>query len=110
MAQARPYYAEKGLSTAFYDVVTAADSRLEGDIAVYGKLAPAGGSVLELGCGTGRIAFALAGRGFSVTGVEIAPSMLAQAQAKRAALDPDTASRVVLRRGRHDRARPEARL
>ena len=28
MAQARPYYAEKGLSAAFYDTVTAADARL----------------------------------------------------------------------------------
>jgi SAM-dependent methyltransferase len=99
MAQARPYYADKGLSAAFYDAVTALDARLEGDIEVYAKLAPAGGSLLELGCGTGRVAFALAERGFSVTGVEIAPSMLAQAQAKRATLDPETAAGVTLRRG-----------
>ena len=99
MAQARPYYADKGLSAVFYDVVTAGDAGLEGDLAIYAKLAPAGGSVLELGAGTGRIALALAERGLSVTGVEIAPSMLVQAQAKRAALDPDTASRVALRRG-----------
>ena len=99
MAQARPYYAEKGLSAEFYDAVTALDARLDGDIAIYAKLAPAGGSVLELGSGTGRIAFALAERGLSVMGVEIAPSMLAQAQAKRATLDPAAASRVALRRG-----------
>ena len=99
MAQARPYYAEKGLSAVFYDAVTAVDARLEGDLAIYAKLAPAGGSVLELGSGTGRIAFALADRGLSVMGVEIAPSMLAQAQAKRATLDPAAASRVALRRG-----------
>ncbi|MDB5423728.1 MAG: hypothetical protein JWQ29_1144 [Phenylobacterium sp.] len=99
MPQARPYYADKGLSAAFYDAVTGADARLAGDIDIYAKLAPSGGSVLELGAGTGRVAFALAGRGFHVTGVEIAPSMLAQAQAKRAALDPEVAARVTLRRG-----------
>jgi len=99
MAQARPYYADRSLSAVFYDVVTAADARLAGDIDIYAKLAPGGGSVLELGAGAGRVAIALAERGFSVTGVEIAPSMLAQAQAKRAALDPEVAARVALRRG-----------
>jgi SAM-dependent methyltransferase len=99
MAQARPYYSDKGLSAVFYDAVTGADARLEGDLEVYAKLAASGGAVLELGAGTGRVAIALAERGFHVTGVEIAPSMLAQAQAKRAALDAETASRVALRRG-----------
>src|SRR5678815_5070875 len=99
MAQARPYYAEKGLSAVFYDTVTGADARLEGDLEVYAKLAPSGGSVLELGAGTGRVAIALAERGLHVTGVEIAPSMLAQAQAKRATLDPEIAAHISLRRG-----------
>src|SRR5438045_657021 len=88
MAQARPYYADKGLSAVFYDTVTAADARLHGDVDIYAGLAPDGGAVLELGAGTGRIVFALAQRGFSVTGVEIAPAMLAQAAAKRADLEP----------------------
>jgi SAM-dependent methyltransferase len=99
MAQARPYYADRSMSAAFYDVVTAADARLVGDVDIYAKLAPAAGRVLELGAGAGRIALALAERGFSVTGIEIAPAMLAQGQAKRAALDPETAARVTLRRG-----------
>jgi len=99
MAQARPYYAEKGLSAVFYDTVTGADARLQGDIEVYAKLAPPEGSVLELGSGTGRVAFALAEHGLHVTGVEIAPSMLLQAQAKRATLDPEIGARVALRRG-----------
>jgi SAM-dependent methyltransferase len=99
MAQARPYYSDKGLSAVFYDAVTAADARLEGDLDVYAKLAPREGSVLELGAGTGRVTFALAERGLNVTGVEIAPSMLAQAQAKRSTLDPEAAARVTLRRG-----------
>jgi SAM-dependent methyltransferase len=99
MAQARPYYADKSLSAAFYDVVTAADARLEGDLDIYAGLAPAGASILELGAGAGRVAFALAARGFQVTGVEIAPSMLSQAQARLAALPPEIAGRVELRRG-----------
>lgn len=99
MAPTRPYYAERGLSAAFYDTVTAADPRLEGDLAIYADLAPEGGSVLELGAGTGRLAFALAGLGFSVIGIEIAPAMLAQASAKQAELPPELARRVELRRG-----------
>ena len=55
--------------------------------------------MLELGPGTGRLTFALAERGLRVTGVEIAPAMLAQAAAKRAELEPEVAARVELRRG-----------
>jgi SAM-dependent methyltransferase len=92
----RPYYAEKGLSAAFYDTVTAVDTRLEGDLDIYARLAPAGGRILELGAGTGRLTFALAERGFSVVGVDIAPAMLAQAAAKQAELSPVVAGRVEL--------------
>jgi SAM-dependent methyltransferase len=99
MAQARPYYGDKGLSAVFYDTVTAADARLAGDIDIYAELAPSDGTALELGAGTGRLAIALAERGLTVTGVEIAPAMLARAQAKRAALAPEVAARVALRRG-----------
>jgi len=95
----RPYYAEKGLSAAFYDTVTAADTRLEGDLDIYARLAPPGGKILELGAGTGRLTFALAERGFSVVGVDIAPAMLAQAAAKQADLAPAVAARVELKRG-----------
>ncbi len=47
-----------------------------------------GGPVLELGCGTGRIALALARAGLEVTGLEISPGMLslARAKARRAGL------------------------
>jgi SAM-dependent methyltransferase len=99
MAPTRPYYAERSLSAAFYDTVTAADESLEGDLAIYAGLAPEDGAILELGAGTGRLALALAERGLSVTGVEIAPAMLAQARAKRAELAPDVARRVELLRG-----------
>jgi SAM-dependent methyltransferase len=99
MAATRPYYADRGLSAAFYDTVTAADKRLAGDVEIYASLAPAKGAVLELGAGTGRLAIALAERGLRVTGVEIAPAMLAQAAAKRAELEPEIAARIELKRG-----------
>ena len=99
MKSVRPYYSERGASTAFYDVVTEADKALTGDIDLYAGLVPAGGSVLELGTGTGRVAFELASRGFNVVGVDISPAMLAQAERKQAALAQDVAERVRFVRG-----------
>jgi SAM-dependent methyltransferase len=41
-----------------------------------------GGPVLELGCGTGRVAIPMARLGFEVTGLDVVPGMLAQARRK----------------------------
>jgi SAM-dependent methyltransferase len=98
MARTRPYYADHSLSAAFYDVVTAADPGLAGDVEIYAGLVPPGGSVLELGAGAGRIAFALAERGHVVTGIDLSPAMLARAEVRRAAA-ADIAGRVEFRRG-----------
>jgi SAM-dependent methyltransferase len=46
------------------------------------ELAGAGGTALDLGSGTGRLAVALAARGITVHAIEIAPEMVAQMQAK----------------------------
>jgi SAM-dependent methyltransferase len=97
--ESRPYYSERGLSARYYDLVTSLDATLEGDVELYAGLAPPGGTFLELGCGTGRLAVALARRGFQVEGVDLAPAMLEQAQAKRAALAPGIAGRISLRQG-----------
>ena len=43
-----------------------------------------GGPMLELACGTGRVALAVAEQGLIVTGIDYAPSMLAEAQRKAA--------------------------
>jgi SAM-dependent methyltransferase len=98
-AETRPYYADKGLSAAFYDLTPAADRGLDGDIDLYAALAPAGGSVLELGSGTGRVSLALAERGFDVLGIDLAPAMLAQAEAKLAQAPAGIRQRVRFRRG-----------
>lgn len=99
MARAKPYYAPGSLSAAYYDLITDADVRLRGDEDIYAGLAPAGGEILELGCGSGRLTAGLAGRGFRVVGVDIAVAMLAQAEARVAALPAEARDRVALRRG-----------
>jgi SAM-dependent methyltransferase len=99
MAGVKPYYSPGSLSADFYDLVTAADARLAGDIEVYASLAAPGARVLELGAGSGRVALALAALGFAVTGVDLARSMLDQAAARRATLPEDARGRLAFRLG-----------
>jgi SAM-dependent methyltransferase len=58
-----------------------------------------GDPVLELGCGTGRIALALAEAGHRVTGLDISERMLERCTQKRAALPKETRERVHLTQG-----------
>jgi SAM-dependent methyltransferase len=51
-------------------------------VAKLADLAGPGGSALELGSGTGRLAVPLAARGITVHAIEIAPEMVAQMRAK----------------------------
>jgi SAM-dependent methyltransferase len=97
--QTRPYYAPGGLSTAYYDLLTGLDPTVSTDIDVYAGLAAPGGRLLELGAGSGRLTFALAERGFSVTGVDIAPAMLDLARARLARAEPAVAERITLKLG-----------
>lgn len=49
----------------------------------FAALLPPGGTILDLGCGTGEpISRALIERGFALTGIDIAPPMVAIAQAR----------------------------
>ena len=59
----------------------------------------AGGTVVEMGVGTGRIALALAAAGLTVHGLDASPEMLARLVANR-----PTASSPTAVRGGHDRA------
>lgn len=96
---AKPYYTPGSLSAAHYDLITDADARLRGDEDIYAGLVPPGGEVLELGAGTGRLTAGLAGRGHRITGVDISPTMLAQAQARLATLAPEVRDRITFVRG-----------
>lgn len=44
-----------------------------------------GGPLLDLACGTGRMALRMAALGYQVTGVDITPEMIARARQKAAA-------------------------
>jgi SAM-dependent methyltransferase len=56
-------------------------------VAFYSALArEAGGSVLEIACGTGRVTIPIARLGFPTTGLDIVPGMLEQARRKSAGL------------------------
>ena len=46
MAEVRPYYSEKGLTATFYDLTTALDPSLAGDIDIYLSLFPPPRSLL----------------------------------------------------------------
>ncbi|MGH2621992.1 MAG: class I SAM-dependent DNA methyltransferase [Anaerolineales bacterium] len=53
-------------------------------------------SILDLGCGTGGHAFPLAARGYRVTGVDVSPAMLREAERKLAKQTQDSVPEFVL--------------
>lgn len=61
-----------------YDRRAAAGENVHGEADLVMRYAP--GSVLDAGCGTGRVARALADRGLDVVGVDLDPDMLAVAR------------------------------
>src|SRR5262245_1837708 len=79
---------------AFYD---GSRPQIAGDVAFYDRIArEGGGPVLELGCGTGRIALPLAKAGLHVTGVDRSEAMLTVARRKLAALPASVQAHVSL--------------
>jgi SAM-dependent methyltransferase len=67
------------------------------DVDLYRALARrAGGPILELAVGTGRIAMPLAADGYQVVGVDIDPPMLARARDRATAAPREVAARVQL--------------
>ena len=68
-----------------------------GDLDLYLAVASrSGGPILELAVGSGRLAVPLAEAGWSVTGVDRDPAMLARARDRAAAAGPDCAARLEL--------------
>ncbi len=71
--------------------------QIAGDVAFYEGLArQTGGPVLEIACGTGHIALALAAAGLDVTGVDHSDGMLTTARRKVAALPAPARDRLTL--------------
>ncbi|HET7486464.1 MAG TPA: class I SAM-dependent methyltransferase [Acidimicrobiales bacterium] len=64
-----------------------AGTDVHGEASFVASLVPAGGSVLDAGCGTGRVAAELARRGFQVVGADLDERMLEGARAKAPELD-----------------------
>ena len=63
-----------GAATVWHDVECGS---YDADLAIWEELAAsAGGEVLDLGCGTGRVALHLARRGYPVVGVDLEPELL----------------------------------
>ncbi|HWK44855.1 MAG TPA: class I SAM-dependent methyltransferase [Stellaceae bacterium] len=94
-------YASDSLHIATYDAVNdPPQPTIAGDVAFYIELArQGGGEVLECASGTGRVTFALAWAGLTVTGLDLSSGMLAVARAKHAGLPADVAARVTLVEG-----------
>ncbi len=64
----------------YYDAETSGTIH---DLPAYAALAERfGGPVLDVGCGTGRVALALAEKKLKIAGIDSSPAMLARAQAK----------------------------
>jgi SAM-dependent methyltransferase len=72
---------------ARFDALAAGGVDVHGEAAFVLALEPVPSSVLDAGCGTGRVGIELARRGIAVVGVDVDPSMLAAA--RRAAPDVD---------------------
>jgi SAM-dependent methyltransferase len=88
------FYLRPGLHVETYDAQH--DSIPGGDdVSFFRDLAArAGGPVLELGCGTGRVAIPLAEAGFDVVGLDRSAPMLAVADRRRRALPADVRRRL----------------
>jgi SAM-dependent methyltransferase len=93
------FYDEAGtLFVEAYDAFySSASPQIAGDVAFYEGLArQTGGPVLEVACGTGRIALSLAAAGLEVTGVDRSGAMLTIAQRKVAGLPASVRDHLTL--------------
>jgi SAM-dependent methyltransferase len=91
-------YSDSPWLAELYDLMPAYAGR--GDTEFYLACAQeAGGKVLELGCGTGRVLIPLAVAGFGVIGLDLSEHMLARCRAKLEAESSEVRARVRLVQG-----------
>lgn len=77
----------------YYDASPVVNGR--GDVDFYVQAVKEFGEpVLELGCGSGRVTLAVARAGFKISGLDLSPKMLAQAEEKLPPLPAKTRERV----------------
>jgi len=98
MPQPHDFYAADSLHTEIHDALGAtlrAGAAIGDDVAFYRRLAAeTGGPILDVGCGTGRVAVALAADGHEIVGVDLSLPMLRLAEERRRALPGDAAGRL----------------
>lgn len=86
-------YDDEPLLAELYDLIPQYTDRR--DIGFYVDLCRrAGGRVLELGCGTGRVLIPAAAAGATVVGLDVSPHMLARCMARLAAEPDETRARA----------------
>ena len=92
------FYARNSLNVESYDSqAQAVHPVLAGDIEFYlDQARRSGGPVLDLGGGTGRVAWPLAESGFEVTSLDLSAPMLARSETKRELASPAAQTRVDL--------------
>ncbi len=98
MTTPEPFYADDGLNAETYDARTPdalAASGIADDVAFYvATAAETGGPVLELGSGTGRVAWELAKAGHETVGVDLSDPMIRLAERKRTDHPEEISARV----------------
>ncbi len=91
-------YSRQPSIAEYYDYLPPVSGRLDSDFYLaYARMA--GGPVLELGCGTGRILVPIAAAGCHIVGLDFSPFMLEQCRAKLEAQPKEVQDRVRLVQG-----------
>ncbi len=91
-------YSRQPFIAEYYDYLPPVSGRLDLDFYLaYARMA--GGPVLELGCGTGRILVPIAAAGCHIVGLDFSPFMLEQCRAKLEAQPKEVQDRVRLVQG-----------
>jgi SAM-dependent methyltransferase len=95
------FYSQPGLLVQVYDNQKLAEwETSQNNVSFYlAEARIAGGPLLELGFGTGRLLIPLVSTGFEVSGLDASAAMLEATNQKRAQLSPELASRLRLHPG-----------